>query len=155
MSTLSYDDRSASYADDHRAGRAGRAERVPIGGGLIFLWIAWIVAALFWAASMRIDFGILEAVQHPMAAMQGDVAEGGLQWALIDIVGVVVVGLAILYGLARYVTRNRRNDPVTEAATAALYDQAGSEPDGGSSESPNSRTPQERAINRGVQPPVE
>lgn len=44
----------------------------------------------------------------------------GLELAYIS--GGVILGIAIAYGYIQYKTRNRRNDPVTEAATRSLYD---------------------------------
>jgi hypothetical protein len=156
MSTASYDDRTTVYGQgEGEAHREVRTERAPIGGGLIFLWVAWLLAGAFWLFSFGIDVGILKAVQHPFAQVNGSAGASGVGWMLIDVVGVLVVGLALLYGLARYTTRNRRNDPVTEATTAALYDQAGDEPDGGTSRSPRAESPEQRAINRGVQPPID
>jgi len=158
MTTASYDDRTAAYRDrgrDLETRRSVSTARAPMGPGMIFLLVAWLAAAAFWAFSLQIDFGILSAVQHPTVGAQPTVMTGGLQVALMTVVGVVVLGLALAYGLARYVTRDRRNDPITEATTAALYDQAGDEPDGGTSRSPRADTPQARAINRGVQPPTD
>lgn len=37
-------------------------------------------------------------------------------------VGVVVLFLALVYGMIQYKTRNRANDRVSEAAAKALYD---------------------------------
>ncbi len=45
-----------------------------------------------------------------------------MAWESLWHVGWVILGAAIAYGLYRYHTRNKRNDPVTEEATRALYD---------------------------------
>ena len=59
--------------------------------------------------------------------------------------GMVILGLAIAYGLYRYSTRDKRLDPVTEASTARLYDIV--EAQGGedmTTRSPEAREPLER-----------
>jgi hypothetical protein len=38
-------------------------------------------------------------------------------------VGIVVLFVGLLWGYRQYKTRNRANDPLTEAATKAEYDQ--------------------------------
>lgn len=38
------------------------------------------------------------------------------------IIGGVILGIGIAYGFIAYRTRNKRNDPITEAATRELYD---------------------------------
>ena len=38
-------------------------------------------------------------------------------------VGIVGLFLALIWGYVQYKTRNRANDPLTEAATKAEYDQ--------------------------------
>lgn len=37
-------------------------------------------------------------------------------------VGALVLLVALIYGMIQYKTRNRANDPVTEDATKALFD---------------------------------
>lgn len=45
-----------------------------------------------------------------------------LSWELLWSLGVVVLGVALIYGFYRYKTRNKANDPITEAATRENYD---------------------------------
>lgn len=150
MTTLPYDDH-ASIRREARAEASSRAETAPIGPGLMFLFVAWLVAAAFWAASMIIDVGILQAAMRPAPA-GGGVDAAGIGYVLMDIAGVVVLGVAIAYGLARSATRDRRKDAVTEASTAALYDQI--ERQGGedlTTRSPDARSPEQRDAYRGPQ----
>jgi hypothetical protein len=94
-------------------------------GEHVFIWIAWALAAVFWGATMTAFVGILRAVLQPSGAPGGGAADaGGIAWLLIDVVGgLILLGLGLAYGSAMVARRNRRLDPVTEAATAALYDQ--------------------------------
>ena len=151
MATLSYTDRSTPYAQAR-----AQTDYLPHNtGSTIFLWIAWALAAAFWAATFSTALGILEAVSHPTATSGvGGADAGGVGFALMDVVGgVVILGLAIAYGLYRYSTRDKRLDPVTEATTAALYDTI--ERQGGedmTSRSPEARRPEERDAYRAIQP---
>jgi len=45
----------------------------------------------------------------------------GGHWELLMGLGVLVLGLAIAYGVWRNMTRNKANDAVTEKATHELY----------------------------------
>lgn len=92
-------------------------------GAHIFIWIAWALAFAFWVFSMGIDWGILRDIaQGGPGSILGGVDAGGAQFFLLTVLGVIVLGIAIAYGAARWATRDRRMDPVTEASTAALYD---------------------------------
>jgi hypothetical protein len=44
-----------------------------------------------------------------------------IQLEVLFAVGTVVLFIALLWGFVRYKTRNRANDPITEAATRAEY----------------------------------
>jgi len=161
MTTIPYDERAAGYgetpsgeADRRRA--ADRAERAPVGPGVVFLWIAWAIAGVFWLASLQIEVGIIEAVQRPTGGTAAAADVGGIGFAMMTILGVLALGIALAYGLARNATRNRATDPVTEAATASLYDQI--EREGGedtTTRSPDDRTPQERDAYRGGRRPAD
>ena len=83
---------------------------------------------------------------------------GGVSWLMITFVGgLIVLGGALAYGAYRYATRDKSLDPVTEAATHALYDIT--EAAGGDDEvtrSPEARRPQDRdslRVARGEQRP--
>jgi hypothetical protein len=115
MITRTYDD---TYSDS----AAGRAP-VTYVGEQIFLWIAWVAVFGFWAFSMQTAFGIMDAIFTTPATVMGGVDLGGIEFAIFSGLGVVVVALAIAYGAARWATRDRSLDPVTEAATAKLYDE--------------------------------
>jgi hypothetical protein len=131
MVTRTYD---GTYADDAHASDTYAAERAHEDsaayrdvGATIFLWVAWTLAFAVWAFFMSSFFGIL----HDVAAggpgsIMGGVDLGGAAFAVMDVIGgVIVLGLVLIYGLAKYHTRNRALDPMTEAATARLYDQGG------------------------------
>lgn len=126
MVTRTYD---GTYADHAYAADEAVDERAPYRdvGATIFLWIAWAVAFAFWAFSMSTFFGILHAIaDHGAGGLMGGVDMGGAGYAVIDVIGgVIVLGLALIYGLARYATRDKAMDPITEAATKDLYDHAG------------------------------
>jgi hypothetical protein len=154
MATLSYPDRSTSYGRtaSESPARAGYLPHASV-GATIFLWVAWALAAAFWSGSMMTAVGIMEAVTHPTGtAPTGGIDAGGVQFALMEVVGgVVVLGLAIAYGLYRYSTRDRSMDAVTEASTHALYDMV--EQAGGDDEvtrSPDARKTTERDAYRAI-----
>lgn len=113
----------ASHAYD--AERAGYAEspRYRDPGGIAFVWIAWALGFAFWAFTMSSFFGIISALGSGAAGgIQGGMDAGGAGWFLMEVIGVIVLGAAMLWAGARYVTRDKRLDPITEASTAALYD---------------------------------
>jgi len=88
-----------------------------------FIWIAWALAAAFWAATLTTFAGIVGSIANTTPEMRGVADLGGVAWMVIDVVGgVVVLGGALAYASLMYARRNRRLDPVGEAATAALYD---------------------------------
>lgn len=121
-------------------------------GGQIFLWVAWALAAAFWAFTLATGIGILNAAGPAAAPGPDEVGAGGLGWGLINIVGAVVLGLALAYGVFRYFTRDKRRDPMTEAATRAEYDMV--EAAGGDDvveRSPESHSPYERDAARATQ----
>jgi len=111
---------SPSRAGDDR-------ERAPAGPGVAFLWVALLLnLAWFSAFAISTGGGILEAVAQPSAAFAGDVTvrAGGAQWALMEVVGAMVLGLALAYAALRYYTRDRQLDPAAEAAARDIYDNA-------------------------------
>jgi hypothetical protein len=150
--TLPYSDRTDTYAaqrtgaDDHRSRDMGAT---------IFVWVAWAVAAIFWGFTLTTAFGILGSLGHPAAdgLDAGEVDAGGLGWMAINFVGgLIILGGAIAYGAYRWASRDKRLDPVTEAATHELYDQV--ERQGGedmTSRSPEAREPFERDAYRASQ----
>jgi len=92
-------------------------------GGIAFVWIAWALAFAFWAFTMSSFFGILSALgSGAPGGIEGGMDAGGAAWFLMEVVGVIVLAGALLWGMARYMTRDKRLDPLTEASTAALYD---------------------------------
>jgi len=104
-----------------------KQDRAPAGPGVAFLWIALLLnLAWFSAFAVSTGGGILQAIAQPSAAFGGDVTvrAGGAQWALMEVVGVAVLGLALAYAALRYHTRDRRLDPAAEAAARDIYDNA-------------------------------
>ncbi len=100
--------------EDTGSGLAGKA----------FLWIAWALAAVFWGFLLTTGVGILQATRAPsLARPVGGADIGGLGFFAMDVMGgLVVLGLAIAFGMWRYSSRDKSMDPVTEAATAATYE---------------------------------
>lgn len=156
MATLPYSDRTDTYStttavrDDGAYGETSGAGVA----GKVFIWLAWAFAAAFWAFSLTTGVGILNAMGSPAAdATAGAPDAGGIGWFLMTVVGgTVVLGVAIAYGLASYLSRDKRKDPMTEAATHALYDTI--ERQGGddmTTRSPEARRPEERDAYRDAQ----
>ena len=144
MATLSYPEQSTPYAEvrTHDAGY-GRAHRDL--GATAFVWLAWAAAAFFWGMTLTTAFNILGVQPPAQATGPGEADAGGIGWGLMNVVGAGILGLAIAYGLFRYATRDKRKDPMTEASTAALYDNI--ERRGGDDEvslSPEAHRPEER-----------
>ena len=106
------------YSERERRGYSGAGEQV-------FLWIAWVLAFAVFAFFMQVDVGIMQAIQEggPNSLM-GGLDSGGASYFIIYVLGVIVLGMAIAYGAARWATRDRSRDPLTEAATRELYDAA-------------------------------
>ncbi len=118
-------------------------------GEMIFLYVAWTLAAIFWAFTMNTGLGILRLVSGAPAT--ADVGASGGGWALMNMVGAAVLGLAIAYGAFRYFTRDKSKDALTEAATHAEYDMV--EAAGGDDDihrSPDAREPMDRDAARAV-----
>lgn len=91
-------------------------------GEHIFIWIGWALAAAFWGMTMTTIGGIVRSVMQPSPAPSGGVDAGGVGFVLMDVVGgLVLLGLAMAYAAWRFSHRNRALDPVSEAATAELY----------------------------------
>ncbi|MDB5495850.1 MAG: hypothetical protein JWP86_3187 [Phenylobacterium sp.] len=145
MATQIYTDGAASYDARTTDGEAAR-DSYRSAGEQIFLWVAWTLAFAFWAFSMSTAVGILDAIAaRPPGGLEGGVDPGGGGVFLMSVVAVVLLGIAIAYGAARWATRDKRLDPVTEASTAALYDAV--DRSGGDdmiSRSPEARRPDER-----------
>lgn len=101
-------------------------------GSLVVLFFLLAAIAFFLPFAVISGNSILQAVSHDPAAQQ-DIAAGaeggGLSWMLIDVIGVGVLGAAIAWGMLRNQSRDRRMDPVTEAATREGYRNAGRDPD--------------------------
>jgi hypothetical protein len=120
--TRSYDGSySNSITDTRDVSRHGYADV----GANIFIWIAWVVAFAFWAFSMQTAVGIIQDIAETPASVVGNVDLAGIGFAIMTIGAVVVLGLAIAWGAERWATRDKSLDPLTEAATARLYDEAG------------------------------
>jgi hypothetical protein len=136
-----------SYAQDHAHADRGRGDV----GAKIFLWVAWAAAAAFWAFMLTTGIGILNSTGPANGPGPGEVDAGGVGWGLMNVVGVVILGLAIAFGAFRYFTRDKRNDALTEAATHAEYDMV--EAAGGDDDihrSPEAHKPFERDAARAV-----
>lgn len=120
-------DGTTTYRNDYAAdgARVRPGERLPYRdvGAQIFLWIAWVLAFAFWAFFMMVDWGIVRDVMAGgPGTVLGGVDFGGGGFVMMSVVGVIVLGVAIAYGAARWATRDRSKDAMTEASTAALYD---------------------------------
>lgn len=136
-----------SYARQDAHADRGRGDV----GAKIFLWAAWAAAAAFWAFMLTTGIGILNSTRGANGPGPGEVDAGGVGWGLMNVVGVVILGLAIAYGAFRYFTRDKRDDALTEAATRAEYDMV--EAAGGDDDihrSPDARSPYDRDAARAV-----
>ncbi|HEX3700678.1 MAG TPA: hypothetical protein VHV27_08400 [Phenylobacterium sp.] len=126
MVTRSYDGGYAVDADPRAAERVEARRTYRDVGAQIFVWVAWSLAFAFWAFTMSSFFGILQAIaSNPPGGLMGGVDSGGAN-LILWVLGLIVLGLVIAYGAARWATRDRALDPVTEASTARLYDEGGS-----------------------------
>jgi hypothetical protein len=95
----------------------GRSAEYAVAWVLLILTLAWYAPFI-----VIVDTGIFEAGQHlRTSGALGPADAGGAGFFLIDVIGAAVLGLAIAYGLFRYYTRDRRLDPLTEAATREAY----------------------------------
>lgn len=134
-----------SYAETTSGGVAGK----------IFLWVAWALAAAFWAFSLTAGIGIINSIGPASGPGPGEADAGGVSWMMINLVGgLLILGGALAYGAYRYSTRNKSNDALTEAATHAEYDMI--EAHGGDDEisrSPEARRPMDRDAARAVRNP--
>ncbi|HSV03296.1 MAG TPA: hypothetical protein VLI41_08825 [Phenylobacterium sp.] len=129
MTTDAYSDGTTPHSRREAGREADRAQEARRGygdvGAQIFLWLAWALAFAFWVFSMTIDAGILHALaQGGHNTLMGGLDSSGAGFFLIGVFGFIVLGIAIAYGAARWATRDKRLDPVTEAATAEIYDDA-------------------------------
>ena len=138
-----------SYGDEYEAVDTSYGETAAGGAaGKIFLWVAWSAAAIFWGFMLTTGAGILQAAGNPALQAGGD--SGGMM-LLIGVIAAIVVLAVIAWFSARWAGRNRRLDPVTEAATRAEYDLI--EAHGGDDEvelSPEAHRPEERAAYRAI-----
>jgi len=130
MATDIYSDGSSTYYGAHRErasakSASGSAYRDPAGAA--FIWIAWAIAFAFWVFSTSTFFGILEAIARGgPGTLRGGVDMSGGAYLVMDVIGgVIILGVVLAWGMARWATRDKRRDPITEAATAELYDSAG------------------------------
>lgn len=143
MASNTYSDGTTTY---YGGAEASTGERGGYGaGGQVFLWIAWSIAFAFWAFTLSSFVGILTDIHRTGAqGLEGGIDAGGAGWLMMEVVGVVVLGAGIAWGAARWATRDKRLDPMTEASTAALYDSIEKGGDEAVSRSPEARRPQER-----------
>lgn len=141
------------YSDvDDRAYATERREEAPAEttsggvGGQIFLWVAWAVAAAFWAFTLTTGIGIINSIGPASPPGPGEADVGGVSWLMITFVGgLLILGGALAFGVYRWSTRDRSRDALTEAATHAEYDMA--EAAGGDddvSRSPETHRPMDR-----------
>jgi hypothetical protein len=87
------------------------------------LWVLLILnLAWFTPFAVSTGSGIMQALMRSPAWTEGAQGASGAGYLLMDVVGVLVLGLAIAWGLLRYQTRNRALDPLTEAATREEYE---------------------------------
>ena len=148
MATLSYGERTDTYGDVVET--RGRDP-----GATIFTWVAWAAAAIFWGFMLTTGWGIVSAMGSAAAngPGPGETDVGGIGYMTMGFIGgVIVLGGALAYGAYRYASRDRALDPVTEAATHALYDTI--ERQGGedlTTRSPEARAPMERDAYRTAQ----
>jgi hypothetical protein len=116
----------ASTLYDERTSYAARDEDAPRYRSLaehIFIWVAWALAAAFWGATMTTMVEILRTLTQSTPAVVGGVDFGGAGYLVMDVIGaLVLLGGALAYASWMYARRDRRLDPVREAATAELYD---------------------------------
>jgi hypothetical protein len=128
-------------------------ERGSYGSGpaRIVLWLFLLAALGFFAPfAWVVDMGILSAANTP-APNAPPVDGGGVGWLLQTVVGVVLLGLALAGAAAWTATRNRAKDPITEAATAKIYDA----PDRRTADDDPDRAPGDRpeAVKEGLRTP--
>jgi hypothetical protein len=147
MATLSYPDQSTPYGATRAEAETRTSGRRDI-AATIFVWLAWAAAAFFWGMTLTTAFHIIGTPAPNQAVGPGEVDQGGVGWGLMNFVGVIILGLAIAYGMFRYVTRDKRKDAITEASTHALYDRADNVDRHESSLSPEAHEPEERAAYR-------
>jgi hypothetical protein len=150
MATDTYSDATAAYGAD----RATYVEttRYRDRGGIAFIWIAWALAFAFWAFSMSTFLGIVSALTSGVpGGIEGGLDAGGGGVLLIDVIGVVALGAAIAWGAARWATRDKRLDPMTEASTAALYNSIERSDSGGAV---GVSAQDRRSMDRGLDRPV-
>lgn len=139
MASTTYNDHSSAYAGDTET----RRERSV--GEHVFVWLAWALAAAFWGMTMTTMVGIFNALGHPASDAAGGADFGGVAWLIIDVIGgMVILGAVLAYASLQYAKRNRRLDPVGEAATHELYDQV--ERQGG--EDLTTRSPERERLDR-------
>jgi hypothetical protein len=111
------------YSDFHEEASATPATARGDYAGRIFLWAAWILAAAFWAIAAASPISIVSALlTHPPAGEPGGADAGGIGFLLMDVVGgMVILGLVLAFGAWRWASRDKRLDPMTEAATRQEY----------------------------------
>jgi hypothetical protein len=128
------------------AGEGQRSERA-YGKGAVSLesivgsLMLFIGGTFFLLFTIVVDSGILAAVMHPTplpvesaSATSGAGGTGAAGFPFLtamEIIGPLLIGLALAYGLYRNHTRDRRLDATTEAATRQVYAEAGRDDDRG------------------------
>ena len=112
------------YAEDDGAGAEGRRRDGGSVAGQVFLWLAWALGAGITGLALTASVGILRsgAPTSVPAAARGDIDAGGFSWLIIEVAAVVVLGLAMAWGLFRWSGRSRQTDAIAAQATRAQYD---------------------------------
>jgi len=119
------------------------------GGFVVVIILLTLAILLFGVFAWVVGLGILQEGGRPAPA-GARVDAGGMGAILQDVVGVVVLGVALAGGMAFVAGRDRRKDKVSEAATRRLYDEA-STPDVAESDQSPERRP--AVVKRGEEVP--
>lgn len=100
--------------------------------GTAFLWIAWVIAFAFWAFAMSTFLGILRAIAvGGPGTIRDGVDRGGPGYLLSAVVaGGIILSVALVWGLARWATRDRRPGAVQATSAAACDETEGARDDG-------------------------
>jgi hypothetical protein len=101
-----------------------------VSGELVFIWLALLAATVAYVPFAAMTFWGIVTSPPPPAGPEGISATSGAGYVITDMLGVILLGLGLAYGVYKYHTRDRRLDPVTEEATGALYNAAGAQSPG-------------------------